>query len=265
MSKIKEKNVSILQTVKKIYLQVSDKIKTHIKHIKNKLKTKGKIRISVEPLIPIPNKAIIVSLLVGGLFFSGCMLYINRDKSMVKVCESRFDYNKGIGLTFYVGKDGRTIDKIEKNDTVSLDFIEANLTKDKESSKKILDEYKKNAEFFFNETVEKYKDISWLSANLEKKDNYIKAVYTFDVSHKDFNFDKYKNVLEEFSLQYYFNKEEKKFIYDETVLLSDKTPLGTIENVGCYDAPKEVKVVKEKQSETKKRTKDIKTKEENPK
>ena len=60
------------------------------------------------------------------------------------VCESSVDYNKGIGYTFYVGHNGKNIDTIEKNDTVSLKFIKKNLGE--ENAKQILEEYKKKTE-----------------------------------------------------------------------------------------------------------------------
>lgn len=168
------------------------------------------------------------------LVLVGCMIFIyttNRDKSVVKICESSIDYNKGIGLTFHVGKDGKTVEIIEKNDTVSLDFIKKNLTD--ENSKKILTEYKKNAKFFYEDTMKKYKGIPWFTAEIEENDNMIKAIYKFNVADKSFDYDKYKNLLEEFSLQYYYDINEKKFIYDEEVYLSKNTPLGNIENVTC--------------------------------
>ena len=76
-------------------------------------------------------------LVVGGIG-GGVYFFLHRDQSAVMVCESQTDYNKGIGLTFYLGEDGKTIEQIDKVDTVSLDFISNNLNT--ENTKEIFDE-----------------------------------------------------------------------------------------------------------------------------
>lgn len=204
----------------------------------------------------------VVIVAIGG----GCYAYSHRDKSAVKVCESTIDYNKGIGLTFYVGKDGETIDKIEKVDTVSLEFIKKNLSE--ENAQEILNEYKTNAKFLYEDTLNKYKDVSWFKADIHEEDGMMRTTYTFDVSSKDFNYDKYKSLIEEFSLEYYYNKDAGKFIYNEEEFLSQNTPLGNIESVGCYTS--EVKIekkesIKEEVTDNKSDKKDKEKKEDDKK
>lgn len=181
----------------------------------------------------IKHRTIILSIIASAILltFIGVTI-INRDKSVVKVCESTIDYNKGIGLTFYVGKDGKTINKIQKNDTVSLGFIENNLTK--ENSKEILEEYKTNVKFIYEDTLSKYGDLEWFSVEIIEEEDMIKSIYTFNVNSKKFDYDKYKTLIEEFSLEYYYDIDEGKFIYDEAKFLSKNTPLGNIENISCY-------------------------------
>lgn len=182
---------------------------------------------------------ILCALLVVGGAGGGIWWYLNRDLSAVKVCESQTDYNKGIGLTFYVGEDGKTVEKIDKNDTVSLDFIKNNLGT--ENTEEIFAEYKKSMEDSFNQTTQKYQDKSWFSSNIESTDTYIKTVYTFDVSSKDFNYDDVQDMMKEFTLDYYYDADKKAFLFDESKYLDSSTPLGSIENVKCTSAKVEVK------------------------
>ena len=186
------------------------------------------------------NKKYIVIITVTLLLISGLFIYfyINRDQSAIKVCESSIDYNKGIGLTFYVGKDGKTIDKIEKNDTVSIDFIKNNLTDDEKNSEKILEEYKKKAEELFDLTVEKYQNIPWFAAEIEQDESYIHIKYSFNISHESFNYEEHEDLIKEFALQYYYNTDESKFIFDEAVYLSENTPLGNIDKITCSTLPR---------------------------
>ena len=183
------------------------------------------------------NKFIIVSVFILLISFTGILIYdyINLDKSVIKVCESSIDYNKGIGLTFYVSSDGKTIEKIEKNDTVTLEFIEKNMNTG-ENTEKILEEYKKNLKFIYDATLEKYKDVEWFSASLVEDEGMVKTKYIFDVSNPDFDYDKYKDLISEFALEYYYDMEKHMFIYDEDEFLSGNTPLGTISEVGCHTA-----------------------------
>lgn len=180
----------------------------------------------------------VVSLAIaGGLVYS---LTSEQDHSKVMVCESTTSYNKGIGLTFYLDKDGETIEKIEKSDKVSLDFIKNNLTT--ENTEQILEEYKENVKFLYDDTVETYKDVKWFSADLKEDDDYIQTIYTFDVSDEDFNYEKYKSLLSEFSLDYYYDSTAGKFVYNEEKFLSDSTPLGNIESVACTEQGTETTV-----------------------
>lgn len=169
-------------------------------------------------------------LVIGGIG-GGVYFFLHRDQSAVMVCESQTDYNKGIGLTFYLGEDGKTIEQIDKVDTVSLDFISNNLNT--ENTEEIFAEYKKSMEEQFNQTVEKYKSYGWFSANLDNQDDYIRTTYSFDVSSKDFKYGDVEEMMKEFTLDYYYNTDEKAFIYDEAKFLDTSTPLGSIENVQC--------------------------------
>ena len=179
-------------------------------------------------------------LVVGGIG-GGVYFFLHRDQSAVMVCESQTDYNKGIGLTFYLGEDGKTIEQIDKVDTVSLDFISNNLNT--ENTEEIFAEYKKSMEEQFNQTVEKYKSYSWFHATLDNQDDYIKTTYSFNVGSKDFKYEDVEEMMKEFTLDYYYNKDEKAFIYDEAKFLDTSTPLGSIENVQCTKT--DIKTVKE--------------------
>lgn len=211
------------------------------------------------------TKQHILGVAIGALVVcgGGAMIYANRDQSRVMVCESATTYNEGIGLTFYLGRDGKTIDKIEKVDTVSLEFIKNNLTTN--NSEKILEEYKNNVKFLFDTTMEKYKDVSFFKGNLENSETAVRTTYTFDVGSKTFNYEKNKSMMEEFSLDYYYDKDAKAFIYDESKFLSDTTPLGNIENVSCKEkgAKPDIKVVQ--QGENKKTDEKQDKKEQNQK
>lgn len=223
-----------IEVIKKTLITVNESLKKMTeKECLNKERILHNVKKNKKFLIVIA--AVVIMAICGGSY-----AYIHRDKSAVKICESTIDYNKGIGLTFYVGKDGKTIDKIEKVDTVSLEFIKKNLSE--EDAQEILKEYKTNAKFLYEDTLNKYKDVSWFKADIYETDGLMRTTYTFDVASKDFNYDKYKSLIEEFSLEYYYNKEEGKFIYNEEEFLSPNTPLGNIESVGCYTG--EVKVEK---------------------
>lgn len=199
-------------------------------------KLKQIIKKNGKSLLNIVNKYKLLILIIICILLCVFNIFLQKEtgKSAIMICESSVEYNKGIGLTFYIENDGKTIEKIEKNDTVSLEFIENNL--EVENSEEILEEYKKNVKFIYENTMEKYKDVKWFDAELIEEDSFIKTIYTFDVSHRDFDYEKYKSLLEEFSLEYYYNIEEEKFIYDEMSFLSSNTPLGNIKNIICYDS-----------------------------
>lgn len=164
-----------------------------------------------------------------------------RDKSEIKVCQSTTSYNKGIGFTFYIGEDGKTITAIEKNDKVSLDFIKKNVTE--ENAKAILEEYKKSVKTTYSENLKNYKDKSFFSGNLTVKKNYISTTYRFEVGSKKFNYKKNEKMMNDFGLNYYYNEDLGKFIYNEDQFLSTSTPLGGIENVQCV-TNNDIKIIK---------------------
>lgn len=181
--------------------------------------------------------------LTGVLAGGGFGIYNNffRDKSEVRVCESTTSYNKGIGFTFYIGDDGQTITAIEKNDKVSLDFIKKNVTE--ENAKQILEEYKKNVKSTYEENVEKYKKLDFFSSDIKVKSDSISTKYRFDVSSKKFKYKKYEAMMNDFGLNYYYNEDLGKFVYNEEQFLSASTPLGGIDNVQCNKV--DIKVVKQ--------------------
>lgn len=181
--------------------------------------------------------------LAGVLAGGGFGIYNNffRDKSEVRVCESTTSYNKGIGFTFYIGDDGQTITTIEKNDKVSLDFIKKNVTE--ENAKQILEEYKKNVKSTYEENVEKYKKLDFFSSDIKVKSDSISTKYRFDVSSKKFKYKKYEAMMNDFGLNYYYNEDLGKFVYNEEQFLSASTPLGGIDNVQCNKV--DIKVVRQ--------------------
>ena len=181
--------------------------------------------------------------LAGVLAGGGFGIYNNffRDKSEVRVCESTTSYNKGIGFTFYIGDDGQTITAIEKNDKVSLDFIKKNVTE--ENTKQILEEYKKNVKSTYEENVEKYKKLDFFSSDIKVKSDSISTKYRFDVSSKKFKYKKYEAMMNDFGLNYYYNEDLGKFVYNEEQFLSASTPLGGIDNVKCNKV--DIKVVRQ--------------------
>ena len=166
--------------------------------------------------------------LAGVLAGGGFGIYNNffRDKSEVRVCESTTSYNKGIGFTFYIGADGQTITAIEKNDKVSLDFIKKNVTE--ENAKQILEEYKK---------------LDFFSSDIKVKSDSISTKYRFDVNSKKFKYKKYEAMMNDFGLNYYYNEDLGKFVYNEEQFLSASTPLGGIDNVKCNKV--DIKVVRQ--------------------
>lgn len=181
--------------------------------------------------------------LAGVLAGGGFGIYNNffKDKSEVRVCESTTSYNKGIGFTFYIGADGQTITAIEKNDKVSLDFIKKNVTE--ENTKQILEEYKKNVKSTYEENVEKYKKLDFFSSDIKVKSDSISTKYRFDVSSKKFKYKKYEAMMNDFGLNYYYNEDLGKFVYNEEQFLSASTPLGGIDNVKCNKV--DIKVVRQ--------------------
>lgn len=187
--------------------------------------------------------------LAGVLAGGGFGIYNNffRDKSEVRVCESTTSYNKGIGFTFYIGADGQTITAIEKNDKVSLDFIKKNVTE--ENAKQILEEYKKNVKSTYEENVEKYKKLDFFSSDIKVKSDSISTKYRFDVSSKKFKYKKYEAMMNDFGLNYYYNEDLGKFVYNEEQFLSASTPLGGIDNVKCDKV--DIKVVRQEAKDNK--------------
>lgn len=195
----------------------------------------------IKPKIKLGNKvktlAIALVIAVAGV---GGVAFMGRDKSFTKVCESTTEYNKGIGYTFYVGHDGKTIDTIEKDDTVSLDFIKKNLGK--ENAEQILEEYKKKTQQTYKDTVEKYSKYDFFDSSIKVSKDKVAVKYRIRVADEKFSYKKNKDILDEFGMTYFYNADKKQFVYDEDAFLSDKIPLGSIENVECHDSLKTIKI-----------------------
>lgn len=179
------------------------------------------------------------AVLVGGL---GTWALVGRDRSKTMVCESTVDYNKGIGYTFYLGRNGKSIDTIEKNDTVSLKFIKKNLGE--ENAQQILDEYKKKTTDTYNQTVEKYKKYSFFSSEIKETDSQIVVNYRIRVADENFSYQKYKDILEDFGMVYFYDSDTDSFTYNEDKFLSEDIPLGSIEDVSCRESKKKLKIKK---------------------
>lgn len=215
-------------------------------------KPKMKIKLSKETATKIlrnTNRKIAVIacsvVLVAGL---GTWALVGRDRSRTMVCESTVDYNKGIGYTFYLGRNGKTIDTIEKNDTVSLKFIEKNLGEG--NAQQILDEYKKKTTDTYNQTVEKYKKYSFFSSEIKETDSKIVVNYRIRVADENFSYQKYKDVLEDFGMAYFYDSDTDSFTYNEGKFLSKDIPLGSIEDVGCRESKKKLKIKTTTKDET---------------
>ncbi len=180
---------------------------------------------------------------IGGGFALNHFGVFAKDASFISVCESSIPYNKGIGVTFYVGPDGKTIEVLEDHATVTLDFLENNLKTDK--PKEVLAEYKKTVKDSFNATKSKYDSYDWFHADLSETDSSIQTVYSIDVGSETFTYEEAKPALEELNLTYYYNEEEKAFIYDESTLLTSGTPVGIIDSVECSKTTIEKKDIDE--------------------
>lgn len=215
------------------------KVKNQTK-IKRKLK-KPRFIERIKSFVKGSGKAkVIIGLLVVLIPGVGVLGYTHRDQSVTKVCESNISYNKGIGYTFYVGKDGKTIDTIEKNDTVSLNFIKKNLGD--ENAEQILSEYKNKTKESYETVVDKYKKYSWFSSDIKITKKKVAVNYRIRVSDETFSYKKYEDVMSEFGMTYFYDQDKKAFIYDESSFLSTQIPLGSIEGVQCYTSDKTLDV-----------------------
>lgn len=207
---------------------------------KRKLR-KPKFLGKLKELVHKSNKAKVIIGLLVVLIPGVCVIgYMHRDQSVTKVCESNISYNKGIGYTFYVGHDGKTIDTIEKNDTVSLSFIKKNLGD--ENAEEILSEYKNKTKESYETVTKKYKKYSWFSSDIQITKKKVVVNYRIKVSDKTFSYKKYEDVMSEFGMTYFYNQDKKAFIYDESAFLSTQIPLGSIEGVQCYSSDKTLEV-----------------------
>lgn len=241
-----------MQKTKKKLSKTDKKIKAHTKGLKMK-KTKVPVETgkAIKRTLKIANKKLATAGAVVVLALGGAgAAFITRDQSKTMVCESSVDYNKGIGYTFYVGHNGRDIDTIEKNDTVSLKFIKKNLGE--ENAKQILEEYKKKTEESYKNTVEKYSKYSFFDSDIKITKDKVAVNYRIRVADESFSYTKYKDVLDEFGMSYFYNAQKDAFIYDETEFLSEDIPLGSIEDVACRPSTKKIQVKKASDKKTKK-------------
>ena len=240
------------QKTKKRLSKTDKKIKAHTKGLKMK-KTKAPVETgkAIKRTLKIANKKLATAGAVVVLALGGAgAAFITRDQSKTMVCESSVDYNKGIGYTFYVGHNGKDIDTIEKNDTVSLKFIKKNLGE--ENAKQILEEYKKKTEESYKNTVEKYSKYSFFDSDIKITKDKVAVNYRIRVADESFSYTKYKDVLDEFGMSYFYNAQKDAFIYDETEFLSEDIPLGSIEDVACRPSTKKIQVKKASDKKTKK-------------
>lgn len=245
------KSVKTQKTKKKLS-KTDKKIKAHTKGLKMK-KAKAPVETgkAIKRTLKIANKKLATAGAVVVLALGGAgAAFITRDQSKTMVCESSVDYNKGIGYTFYVGHNGKNIDTIEKNDTVSLKFIKKNLGE--ENAKQILEEYKKKTEESYKNTVEKYSKYSFFDSDIKITKDKVAVNYRIRVADESFSYTKYKDVLDEFGMSYFYNAQKDAFIYDETEFLSDDIPLGSIEDVACRPSTKKIQVKKASDGKAKK-------------
>lgn len=245
------KSVKTQKTKKKLS-KTDKKIKAHTKGLKMK-KAKAPVETgkAIKRTLKIANKKLATAGAVVVLALGGAgAAFITRDQSKTMVCESSVDYNKGIGYTFYVGHNGKNIDTIEKNDTVSLKFIKKNLGE--ENAKQIFEEYKKKTEESYKNTVEKYSKYSFFDSDIKITKDKVAVNYRIRVADESFSYTKYKDVLDEFGMSYFYNAQKNAFIYDETEFLSDDIPLGSIEDVACRPSTKKIQVKKASDEKAKK-------------
>lgn len=106
-----------------------------------------------------------------------------------------------------------------------------------------MEEYKKNVKSTYEENVEKYKKLDFFSSDIKVKSDSISTKYRFDVSSKKFKYKKYEAMMNDFGLNYYYNEDLGKFVYNEEQFLSASTPLGGIDNVKCNKV--DIKVVRQ--------------------
>lgn len=241
-----------MQKTKKKLSKTDKKIKAHTKDLKmKKTKVPTETGKAIKRTLKIANKKLATAGAVVVLALGGAgAAFITRDQSKTMVCESSVDYNKGIGYTFYVGHNGKDIDTIEKNDTVSLKFIKKNLGE--ENAKQILEEYKKKTEESYKNTVEKYSKYSFFDSDIKITKEKVAVNYRIRVADESFSYTKYKNVLDEFGMSYFYNAQKDAFIYDETDFLSEDIPLGSIEDVACRPSTKKIQVKKASDKKAKK-------------
>lgn len=149
-------------------------------------------------------------------------------KRVTYTCESSISYNKGIGINFEV--ENNEIKAIIKRDTVTKEFIRQNL-KDIDLNA-AFEAYKTASQKTFEEMAKTYKENKQFSMSYDAKDDNIVLEYRVNVGSEDFDFEKSKELLTELDLLHYYDKESKRFIYDEEKFLKD-SPLSTIPKVSC--------------------------------
>ena len=213
------------QKTKKKLSKTDKKIKAHTKGLKmKKAKAPTETGKAIKRTLKIANKKLATVGAVAVLALGGAgAAFITRDQSKTMVCESSVDYNKGIGYTFYVGHNGKDIDTIEKNDTES-----------------------------YKNTVEKYSKYSFFDSDIKITKDKVAVNYRIRVADESFSYTKYKDVLDEFGMSYFYNAQKDAFIYDETEFLSEDIPLGSIEDVACRPSTKKIQVKKASDEKTKK-------------
>lgn len=201
-----------------------------------------------------------IAVLGGGAFW-GWKAWSHRDRSAIMVCESTVPYNQGIGVTFHVGEDGKTITSMDKKDTVTLDFLKENLGTD--NPEEIMASYQPEFRKNYEDLAKKYSEYSWITSEINSDDTMIQHIFHVNVSDPTFDYETAKPVLEELGLQYYYNEEAGAFIYDENEILKPYTGLGTPDmQTKCVKSDASEQTKAPEKTESKSEEKDSETKSE---
>ena len=132
------------------------------------------------------------------------------------------------------------------------DYVTSNYVVNSDEMNKYIEEYKKKTEESYKNTVEKYSKYSFFDSDIKITKDKVAVNYRIRVADESFSYTKYKDVLDEFGMSYFYNAQKDAFIYDETEFLSDDIPLGSIEDVACRPSTKKIQVKKASDEKTKK-------------
>lgn len=170
-------------------------------------------------------------LLIAGTTFGLWKMMEPKDLSAVMVCESSVEANRGNGYVFTVGEDGQTINQIEKQTTMSLDFIRENLGED--GAKEILENYRPKFKEQYEQINNSLSQYEWFTASLEEGEDEFAAVYTVNTAAEGFDYETLKDQLTALSLDNFYNSEKHAFLYDQEEFLKPGSILFD-ETIGCH-------------------------------